>query len=171
MVIYVYDVSREVSSDMAAMNAEHVNVFLMATSKILQDMCGYSPKIGKPAVKKCEFSDDTIVIMIGVTGEMKGQVMLSFEHSAALDIAGKMMMMKVDKLDEFSTSAICELVNMIMGNASTVFSVEGIGIDITPPTICEGNVSFQGAAANLAIPVFYDGSGEKKIELNLAMKV
>ena len=153
---------------MAAINADHLNVFLMATSKILQDMCGFNPKIGKPAVSKLEFSDDTIVIMIGVTGEMRGQVMLSFEDAIACDIAGKMMMMPVSELDEISTSAICELGNMIMGNASTVFSVEGIGIDITPPTMCKGNVSFQGAVANLKIPVFYDG--EKKIDLNIAMK-
>lgn len=155
---------------MASMNAEHINVFLMATSKILQDMCGYNPKIGKPSVKNCDFMDDTLVIMIGVTGEMKGQVMLSFEDSVACDIAGKMMMMPVEQLDDVSTSAICELGNMIMGNASTVFSVEGIGIDITPPTICKGNVLFKGVAANLSIPVFYDGD-TKKIDLNLSIKV
>lgn len=155
---------------MASINAEHINVFLMATSKILQDMCGYNPKIGKPSVKNCDFMDDTLVIMIGVTGEMKGQVMLSFEDSVACDIAGKMMMMPVQQLDEVSTSAICELGNMIMGNASTVFSVEGIGIDITPPTVCKGNVMFKGVAANLSIPVFYDGD-TKKIDLNLSVKV
>lgn len=155
---------------MASINAEHINVFLMATSKILQDMCGYDPKIGKPSVRNCDFMDDTVVIMIGVTGEMKGQIMLSFEDSVACDIAGKMMMMPVQELDEVSTSAICELGNMIMGNASTVFSVEGIGIDITPPTICKGNVTFKGVAANLSIPVFYDGDN-KKIDLNLSVKV
>jgi len=153
---------------MASINAEHINVFLMATSKILQDMCGYHVKIGKPAVKKSEFTSDSVVIMIGVTGEMRGQVMLAFENSIACDIAGKMMMMPVEQLDEISTSAICELGNMIMGNASTVFSVEGVGIDITPPTMCRGNVSFQGAVANLCIPIYYEN--DKKIELNLAMK-
>lgn len=155
---------------MASINAKHINVFLMATSKILQDMCGYNPKIGKPSVKNCDFTDDTLIIMIGVTGEMKGQVILSFEDSVACDIASKMMMMPVQQLDDISTSAICELGNMIMGNASTVFSVEGIGIDITPPTICKGNVLFKGVAANLSIPVFYDGDA-KKIDLNLSIKV
>lgn len=155
---------------MASINAEHINVFLMATSKILQDMCGYNPKIGKPSVRNCDFMDDTVVIMIGITGEMKGQVMISFDNSVACDIAGKMMMMPVQQLDDISTSAICELGNMIMGNASTVFSVEGIGIDITPPTICRGNVVFKGVAANLSIPVFYDGE-DKKIDLNLSLKV
>lgn len=155
---------------MASFNASHINVFLMATSKILQDMCGYNTKIGKPSVKNCELEDNTIAIMIGITGEMTGQVMLIFEDCVACDIAGKMMMMPVEQLDEVSISAICELANMIMGNASTVFSVEGIGIDITPPTMCKGKVSFQGPVTNLSIPVYYNGD-DRKIELNLAMKM
>lgn len=154
---------------MAVINAEHVNVFLMAANKILQDMCGYTPKIGKPSVKPSEFTEDTLVIIIGVTGEMKGQVMLSFTDAVACNIASRMMMMPVEQLDEISTSAISELGNMIMGNASTVFSVEGIGIDITPPTMCRGNVSFQGAVANLSIPIYYEGD-DKFIGLNLAIK-
>lgn len=153
---------------MAAISAEHINVFLMATSKILKDMCGYSAKVGKPSVKSCQFHSNTLVIMIGVTGEMRGQVMLAFEDVVACDIAGKMMMMPITQLDEISESAICELANMIMGNASTVFSVEGIGIDITPPTICKGDMSFQGEVSNLCIPIALDG--DKTMELHLTMK-
>ena len=154
---------------MATISAEHVNIFLMASSKILKDMCNYNVKIGKPYVKPCKFENDTLVIMIGVTGEMRGQVILAINYSVACDIAGKMMMMPVSQLDEMSESAISELANMIMGNASTVFSVEGIGIDITPPTICKGSMSFQGEVANLCVPLYLDGE-EKPIELNLTMK-
>ena len=154
---------------MAAISAEHINVFLMASTKILKDMCNYTVKIGKPFVKPCQFQNETLVIMIGVTGEMRGQVMLAMDYNMAYDIASKMMMMPISQLDDMSESAISELANMIMGNASTVFSVQGIGIDITPPTICKGNMSFQGEVANLCVPLYVDGE-EKMIELNLTMK-
>ena len=51
---------------MAGINAEHINVFLMAATKILSEMCALEPKIGKPYVKKTDFAKDTVVIMIGV---------------------------------------------------------------------------------------------------------
>ena len=106
--------------------------------------------------------------MIGVTGEMQGQVMLAFQKKVALVIASKMMYMEVKELDEISTSAICELGNMIMGNASTAFSVKNIGIDITPPSLCEGNFTVSGAVANMCIPIYVNDTDY--VELNLCVK-
>ncbi|BCN29148.1 chemotaxis protein CheX [Anaeromicropila herbilytica] len=154
---------------MAGMNAEHINPFLIAATKVLKDMCFIDVAIGKPYVKDTEFTNDTLVIMIGVTGEMRGQVMIAIENHVALDIASKMMMMPVTVMDELSTSAISELGNMILGNTATIFSTKGIGIDITPPTLAKGNVSFSNNySKNLCIPLTYDG--DKVIGFNVALK-
>lgn len=153
---------------MAGLNAEHINPFLIAATKILKDMCFVDAKIGKPYVKDTEFKNDTLIIMIGITGEIRGQVMIAFTSKVACDIASKMIMMPVSQLDELSTSAICELGNMILGNTATIFSTKGIGIDITPPTICHGNVSFSNNySKNICIPLNYD---DNIIEINVAVK-
>ncbi|QHQ60509.1 chemotaxis protein CheX [Anaerocolumna sedimenticola] len=154
---------------MAGLNAEHINPFLIAATKILKDMCFVDVKIGKPYVKSTDFTDDTLVIMIGITGEIRGQAMIAFPNSVACDIASKMIMMPVAQLDELSTSAVCELGNMIMGNTATIFSTKGIGIDITPPTLCTGNVTFSNNySQNICIPLIYDES--RAIEINVALK-
>lgn len=153
---------------MARINAEHVNTFLMAATKVISETCNLTPQVGKPYVRNTTFTSDSIVIMIGVTGEMQGQVMLAFGKPVALAIASKMMFMEVTELDEISTSAICELGNMIMGNASTAFSVKNIGIDITPPSVCEGNFTVSGAVASMCIPIYIN---EKDyVELDLCVK-
>jgi chemotaxis protein CheX len=153
---------------MAGLNAEHINPFLIAATKILKDMCFVDVKIGKPYVKNTSFKDDTVIIMIGITGEIRGQAMIAFPNTVACDIASKMTMMPVTQLDELSTSAVCELGNMIMGNTATIFSTKGIGIDITPPTLCSGNVSFTNSfSQNICIPLAYvDGND---IEINVAI--
>ncbi|MDD6207474.1 MAG: chemotaxis protein CheX [Clostridiales bacterium] len=154
---------------MAGLNANHINPFLIASTKILKDMCFVDAKVGKPSVKNIAFTDDTIVIIIGVTGEMRGQVMIAFSNDVACDIASKMCMMPITQMDEISISAICELGNMIMGNTATVFSTKGIGIDITPPTMCKGNVTFTtGFTKNICIPIIYEEN--KIIEFNIALK-
>lgn len=154
---------------MAGMNADHINPFLIAATKILKDMCFIDAKIGKPSLKDTNFKGDTIIIMIGVTGEMRGQVMIAFSNEIACDIASKMCMMPITQVDDMSTSAICELGNMIMGNTATVFSTKGIGIDITPPTICAGNVTFSNTyTKNICIPIIYEES--KSIDFNIAIK-
>lgn len=153
---------------MARISAEHVNIFLMAATKVISEACNISSHVGKPYIRDGHFTADTIVIMIGVTGEIQGQVMLVFQHTVALSIASKMMYMEVTQLDEISTSAICELGNMIMGNASTVFSTKNIGIDITPPSMCEGNFSVSGSVANMCIPIYINDTDF--VELTLCVK-
>ena len=154
---------------MADINVEYINPFLMAASSVMKNMCQTDVKIGKPYVRTTEFSSDSMIIMIGVTGEMRGQVVIGFALDVACDIASKMMMMPVAEMNEISMSAIGELGNMVMGNAATILSTKGIGIDITPPTLCRGGISMMTSyAKNICIPLMY-GDG-KVIELDIAVK-
>jgi len=153
---------------MATVSAEHINPFLMASTKILKEMCFVEANIGKPYIKSPAFYEDTLLILIGFTGAMKGQVIISFDHAVACDIASKMMMMPVTQLDDLARSAIGELGNMIMGNTATIFSTKGIAIDITPPTVGNGTIVFStNYAANICVPFTYEDN--KKIEINIAV--
>ena len=155
---------------MADINIEYINPFLASARRILKDMCQIETKVGKPYVKASEFGGDTIIIMIGITGEFRGQVLIAFDNSVALDIASKMMMMPVSEMNEIATSAISEMGNMILGNAATILSTKGVGIDITPPTICRGTVSFTTTyAKNICVPLTYGDN--MCIEIDIALKV
>ncbi len=154
---------------MANVNADHINPFLLASTKILKEMCFVEAKIGKPFIKNPAFFDNTLVIIIGFTGEMRGQAMIAFENAIACDIASKMCMMPISVMDDFAKSAICELGNMIMGNTATIFSTKGIAIDITPPTLGNGTMTFSATFAhNICVPLEYDNN--KKIEIHIAIK-
>lgn len=153
---------------MATLNAEHINPFLMAAKKVLQDMCFVEVAIQKPLLKEASFEQDDWVIIIGVTGEMRGQVLIGMSEDDACNIASKMCMMEVKQIDDFAASALSELGNMIMGNAATVFSSNGVGIDITPPTLSNGKVSFTNTfTKTLCVPMSFPGG---KIELFLALR-
>ena len=102
---------------MAEFSVEYINPFLMAATSVIKDICQVDMKIGRPYVKTTEFASDSVIIMIGVTGEVRGQVLMSFPEAHALHVASKMMMgMPVTALDDMSASAINELGNMMMGN-------------------------------------------------------
>jgi chemotaxis protein CheX len=154
---------------MTTFNVDHINPFLISSSKILKDMCFVDIKLGKPTLQEQYFLENTLVIFIGITGEMKGQVMIAFEEAVARDIASKMMGMKINDMDDIAKSAICELGNMIMGNTATIFSKNGTAIDITPPTLGNGTMRFtNNFAKNICIPLEYEEN--KKIKINIAIK-
>lgn len=152
---------------MAGINAEHINPFLLSTTKVMKDMCLVDVKLGQPSMKAANFTTDTVIIMIGITGEIRGQVLITFSPTTSCDIASRMMMMPVTSLDEISISAISELGNMILGNAATILSTKGVEIDITPPSICRGNVSFMSnSSQNISVPFLYENNS---FELNISV--
>lgn len=154
---------------MAEINVGLINPFLMAATGIIRDTAQVELQVGKPFVKTSAFDESMVIIMIGITGEIRGHVIIAIPHENALSLASKMMMgMPVTELDELSVSAISELGNMIMGNAATLLADKGIGIDITPPTLCEGTLSItQSYAKNICVPLT---SEEFNIELDIAIK-
>ena len=80
-----------------------------------------------------------------------------------------MIMMPITEMNELSMSAISELGNMILGNAATILSTKGIGIDITPPSLCRGSMSITTSyAKNICIPLVYEDG--KCVELDIALK-
>lgn len=108
--------------------------------------------------------------MAGISVDLINPFLMAFSYQNALQVASKMMMgMPVAELDSMATSAISELGNMIMGNAATIFSTKGIGIDITPPTVCRGAMTItQSYAQNICVPIQSDEG--LSLELDIAIK-
>lgn len=121
------------------MNVEYINPFIQGTQAVLNDVCNEKSQLGKIYLKTSPYTGETISIIIGVTGDIKGQVIFSLNISTACSIASKMMMgMPVSEMDELAKSAISELTNIILGNTATLFYNNGIKIDITPPSLLMG---------------------------------
>lgn len=109
-------------------------------------------------------------IMLGITGELTGQVCIVFDFDVARDIASRMMMgMPVTEIDDMAKSALSELGNMIMGNAATLLSSNKIMIDITPPTLATGKAKLASPnMTSIKVPLLYGG---KEIRMFFLLKL
>ncbi len=153
---------------MATLSVELINPFLATAKKILSEVCFVDVGIQKPILREIVFDSNHWVIIVGVTGQLHGHVLIAMTEKQACGIASKMAMMEIKEMDDFASSAISELGNMIMGNVATVFSSSGIGIDITPPTLSHGNVSFASKGGkSLCVPMQFEGGG---VDLYLALQ-
>jgi len=122
------------------LNVEYINPFINVSVNIIQSICNINANRGQIFVRNSPFMAGSVVIIIGIAGEFRGQVFFSMDEGTACKIASAMMFgMQVTQLEEMGKSAIAELGNMIMGNVSTEFYNNGVRIDITPPTVMVGN--------------------------------
>lgn len=142
-----------------AIDVRHINPFLQSSISIVESVTTMKLTVSKPEKTDFLFKDTTYAIQVGVVGEMKGQVVLAMNDKHAKIIASKMMFgMPVEELDDMSKSALNELSNMIMGNTATIFSTQGILIDITPPLAVYGrDLKLTTDVEGLKVPLLFEG--------------
>lgn len=154
---------------MSGIKAEQINPFLVSAKQVLQQVCQIDVRIGAIARDDVVINGEPLFIMLGVTGEISGQVLIIMSNETAKDIASRMMMgMPVTEIDDMSKSALSELGNMIMGNAATILSNNNTMIDITPPTLMIGNTKITAPDISaVKVPLLYQ---ENEIKLYFLLK-
>jgi chemotaxis protein CheX len=149
------------------MKAEYINPFIEAANTVFKTLLGVDTKLGKVYLKTSPFLVGDMIIMIGVVGEIRGQVCLELTFETAQKIVSTMMGgLVIDDMNEIAKSAIAELGNMIMGNTCTIFSRNNIHIDITPPTILSGDkIKISNKTATIGIPLYLADYGNVNINV------
>ncbi|BDU49630.1 chemotaxis protein CheX [Haliovirga abyssi] len=154
-----------------SINVELINPFIKGTSNVLEQFGIIEIKKGKIVKKNRLDSKYPVTIVVGIVGELKGNITynLSLETSKKL-VSAMMMGMEVVEMDEMAKSALSELSNMITGNAASIFESMGKVIDISPPTLITGkNIiawisQVETIALELVMPIGI-------IELNIGLEI
>lgn len=152
-----------------SVKVEYINPFIEASMSIFKTVANIELGMGKLFLKQDPYSTDSMLIMIGVTGELRGQVTIAMENDVACSVASQMMGMEVVELDEIAQSALMELSNMVLGTASTILAQRGLNVDITPPSLLIGSNMkvYNNQKQTICVPLIYkDG---KNVELNITM--
>ena len=120
------------------MKAEIVNSFISATLDALGTMAGIHPTRGTPRLKGAKEQSYDVSGVVGITGQVKGFVVLSFRESAALLVVTGFVGERVGGLDEQVSDAVGELANIVAGGAKRVLSEAGYELTISIPTVVVG---------------------------------
>lgn len=122
------------------MDVKYVNPFIESFTTVMPQLGFASTKKGNLSLKNKDIVYTGVIIIVGLVGAIKGNVVYCIGMEDAKKIASTMMMgMPVDNFDELAQSALSELTNMLTANAATCFSAMDIMIDISTPTLLYGN--------------------------------
>ncbi|OWA36135.1 chemotaxis protein CheX [Saccharibacillus sp. O16] len=125
------------------MDVAHVNPFIESFMNVMPQL-GFTNTSKKGlSVKGQELVCSGVIVLVGIVGTLKGNVVYRIDTEYAKKIASTMMMgMPVEQLDDMARSALSELSNMLTATAATGFAALGVSIDISTPTLLSGeNIS------------------------------
>jgi chemotaxis protein CheX len=151
-------------------DVKYINPFIESFTNVMPQLGFSDIQTGKLSVKSQELVNTGVIIIVGLVGAVKGNVVYCIDLEIAKKLASTMMMgMEVAEFDEMSQSALSELTNMLTASAATCFYNQGIKIDISTPTLLHGkNVSVKMSSNQaLCIEMIADGN---PIEINIAFE-
>lgn len=151
------------------MDVKYINPFLQSFLNIVPQFGISNIKKNKLSVKGKEIASSGVIMMVGIVGDIKGNVIYSTTDECAKRLASAMMMgMPVNEFDELAQSAISELSNMLTANAATNFSELGLNINISPPTLIYGDFTANtGCEKTLCIEMLVD---DLPFEINVSIE-
>lgn len=126
------------------MNAETVNAFLAAATRVIKQFCNIDLVVLKDKIvlRPSPVRLYDVNVHIGIVGSLSGVVYFSFPQETAAKIASSMTGLNSFEdgvLSEMAKSALSELCNIICGQAAIELSNYGHKLDLSPPALFTGS--------------------------------
>lgn len=121
------------------MDVKYINPFLDAFLSVMPQLGFSEVKKQSLELKEKNIKSSGVMVILGIVGDVKGNVVYSLDVDSAKKIASVMMMgFPVNDFDDMAQSAVSELTNMLTATASMNFANIGTNINISTPTLMFG---------------------------------
>lgn len=144
---------------------EKITTILNGTIESIRSVIPLTMAIDKPSLFTQPFTQMSISVLIGMTGDLCGRLMIEGHETMFGNIGETMFGMPLE--GEMLKSFTGELGNMIAGNLATIVSQKGITIDITPPTVLVGQTKIYGFDKAFRVPIHFENKGELQLILTI----
>jgi chemotaxis protein CheX len=122
-------------------------------------------EIQKPKVFDQAFLESEMCVLVGITGDVSGGIVLEGDLLTFSRLGESMFGMLLE--GEMLHSCVGEIANMIAGKTSTIIYQKGHSIDITPPTVMVGKMQMYGFEKGVSVHLDIANGGRLNIILLL----
>lgn len=121
------------------MKAELVNPFIESVMDVFGTMLGASATRGQVKVSREGSGPGDLLALVGISGDTKGTVAVSFPADTAYKVVGAITGMNFGEIDETVIDGVAEVTNMIAGGAKAKLNTNGgIPMDLGLPSVVTG---------------------------------
>ena len=103
------------------MKVEFINPFIESTFAVFKAMLNLEPKKDKLYIKENSNPTYDVSGIIGLVGDVSGSVVISFPEDLVLLMVENFVGEKKETVDDDVVDAVGELVNIIAGNAKSIY--------------------------------------------------
>jgi chemotaxis protein CheX len=107
--------------------------------------------------------------LVTITGEIEGRVIVDIEPETALRVARQLAGEQLAASDELVREAVCELANLVIGNAVTALNDRGFQFKVHPPEFHASAEGLKGSEDTEAMVLTFE-TETGRIYVNIAIR-
>lgn len=120
------------------MDVKYINPFIMAAQSVFRTMLGIEATLSKPVIKTSRTTSGEVTGIVGLVGDKKGTITISFQDKGALFIYKTLIGDEPESVNSDVVDAIGEITNIISGQARKEFEKAGIILKAAIPMVIVG---------------------------------
>ena len=120
------------------MDVKYINPFIMAAQAVFKTMLGIEATLSKPVIKTSRTTSGEVTGIMGLVGDKKGTITISFQNKGALFIYKTLVGDASESVNSDVVDAIGEITNIISGQARKEFEKAGINLKAAIPMVIVG---------------------------------
>jgi chemotaxis protein CheX len=151
------------------MRMDLIQPFIGSLDSVLAEMMKVPARIADLAMEEEGYRRKGMAAVVVFKGQIEGRIVLDMEPRAAAHVASFLAGAEVDPSEPIVHEAVCELANMVIGNAVTQLNDRGFQFKVFPPSLLtEEQCDTAGHDLEATILCFETPNGN--VHLNISMK-
>jgi chemotaxis protein CheX len=151
------------------MKMDLIQPFIGSLDAVLAEMMGAPATIADVTMEEEGYRRKGLAAVVVFKGQIEGRVVMDVDPGVATKVAGNLAGGEVDASEPMVPESVCELANMVIGNAVTQLNDRGSQFKVSPPSLLTEEQSAKlGRDSEATILSFKTAAGE--VRLNISMR-
>ena len=151
------------------MRMEIIQPFINSADAVLAEALHCATRVGELSMEEHPYESQGLAARVRISGEIEGRVIVDVEPETALRVANQLAGAELTACDELVRETVCELANLVIGNAVTTLNDRGFQFKVHPPEFESSPVGLQGSEDTEAIVLRFE-TDAGQVNVNIAMQ-
>ena len=138
------------------MKMQLIQPFINAADSILAHTLDGPTRIGDLSMEEEGYRPKGFSARIAIRGEIEGRVILDMDSATAARVASTLAGYEVNESEQVVRETLCELANMMIGNAVTLLNDHGYQFKVHPPEVHASEDPVRGTSDTEAMAIYFD---------------
>jgi|SRR5690348_15953382 len=150
------------------MRIELIQPFINATDAVLAEMLPGPAQMSDVSMDEEVYRRKGVAASIAIRGDIEGRVIFDLEAETALRVASVLAAGEINPTEQLARETVCELANIIVGNAVTLLNDQGHSFKVFPPNVHTAETGYSGGPYSEALVMCFE-TPSGKVFLNIAL--